>query len=153
MSNDIPKPTDGAITKEDLDATIDRIFKKRDYSKRDDGPRVDPFILTKHGIPFYYEGDTVMMSSDGMKRAREVGAWGSGAVNYKFEAPLDQFRIRGRGTVFITRSSGMTRAELISLVGKTISLGSRDFSVVGVETYALTDSAKTIDVGFLGHYL
>lgn len=62
------------LTPESFEEMVDWIYRKREV-KEPSGPRVDLQKLIDTGIPFHMETDgLVLVSSEGMRRAREVGA-------------------------------------------------------------------------------
>lgn len=83
--SETPPITSRPITPLDLDAIFAQLYalkRRREADEPDDGKiyihrsgRVDPVLLTKHGIPFHYEReDVIIMSPADIKRAKEVGA-------------------------------------------------------------------------------
>jgi hypothetical protein len=61
-----------SLTRESFDRYLEHVFRKRE-------PRPAPTttfdfeLAAKHGIGWFMEGDTVLLSAEGMKRARELG--------------------------------------------------------------------------------
>ncbi len=62
------------LCQEDIETLIERMFRKPAPAPHT-GPKVDLAKLMEHGIPFHMEyDDLVLVSSEGMRRAQEVGA-------------------------------------------------------------------------------
>lgn len=61
------------MTLEEFNKHLDFVFRKRAH-KPDPSTVVDFELLHKHNISYTIENDIVLFSSDGIKRAREVGA-------------------------------------------------------------------------------
>jgi hypothetical protein len=73
----------GPLTREEFDRFAEWAFRKRK-------PRAAPTttfnfeLAAEYGIGWFMEGDTVLLSVDGMKKARELGV----VKNVKPRAPL-----------------------------------------------------------------
>jgi hypothetical protein len=75
VNSDEKKPIENTTTPLTLEMFrkyCDQVFKKREPYN---GPRADLTKLWKAGIPFHMErDDLVLVSSEGYKRAKEIGA-------------------------------------------------------------------------------
>jgi hypothetical protein len=60
------------ITLRDYDRWLDLIFRQGRAPERD-GPRIDPVKLWEHGIPHSYDGELILLSASGMRKARKAG--------------------------------------------------------------------------------
>lgn len=67
------------MTLEQLAEYSNWVFRKRS-DETSSWPAVDVRKLNEHGIPYAIDCGMVLVSSDGMKRAREVGAIVDGGV-------------------------------------------------------------------------
>lgn len=62
------------LTREDLERMIDALFKQRTRPNPGGSCHIDFDKLHKHGIGYFFEGDLVLFSSSGLKKAKEIGA-------------------------------------------------------------------------------